>query len=325
MANRAVLTQAAVAVRPVAARGSLRREEIFWAYVFLLPWIVGLLVFIVGPILYSLGLSFFTYTLGREPSFAGLENWIKAFTKDELFWPTLGRTFLYTAALVPLSVFGALLTAMLLNEKLRATTFYRTVFFMPHLTPVVAAAYIWLWLLNPQYGLLNEIVWQIGVALTGMGIKAPGWFSDPAWALPALMAVALWGAIGGNMMVIFLAGLQGIPQELYEAASIDGGNGRARFWHITLPMVSPTLFFNSVLACIAAFQTFELAFVGTKGGPAYATWIYGLHIYRTSFEFFDMGYGSTLAWILFILLSVFTFIQFRASRSWVYYGGDARE
>jgi multiple sugar transport system permease protein len=324
MAGRAVLTQAATAARPIAAHRSLRRDEIFWAYVFLLPWIVGLLLFILGPILYSLGLSFFTYTLGREPSFAGLDNWIKAFTKDELFWPTLGRTFFYTAGLVPLSVFGALLTAMLLNERLRGTTFYRTVFFMPHLTPVVAAAYIWLWLLNPQYGLLNEIVWQIGVALTGVGIKAPGWFSDPSWALPALMAVALWGAIGGNMMVIFLAGLQGIPQELYEAASIDGANARARFWHVTLPMISPTLFFNSVLACIAAFQTFELAFVGTKGGPAYATWIYGLHIYRTSFEFFDMGYGSTLAWILFILLSVFTYIQFRTSRSWVHYAGDAR-
>ena len=213
---------------------------------------------------------------------------------------------------------------MLLNQKLHATTFFRTVFFMPHLTPVVAAIYIWLWLLNPQYGLLNEVIWQIGVHLTGTGFKGPGWFGDPNWALPALMAVALWAAIGGNMMVIFLAGLQGIPQELYEAASIDGAQARDRFWHVTLPMISPTLFFNSVLACIAAFQTFEVAFVGTKGGPAYATWLYGLHIYRTSFEFFDMGYGSTLAWILFIALSVFTFLQFRSSRNWVFYAGEGR-
>ena len=295
-----------------------------WAYIFLLPWIIGLAVFVLGPILFSLGLSFFDYTLGQGASFVGLANWARAFTQDELFWPSLGKTFLYTAVVVPLSVFGALLVAILLNNRLRATTFYRTVFFMPHLTPVVAAIYIWLWLLNPQYGLLNEIIWQIGYHLTGTGFKGPGWFSDPVWAMPALMAVALWAAIGGNMMVIFLAGLQGIPQELYEAASIDGANSLSRFRHVTIPMISPTLFFNSVLACIAAFQTFELPFIGTKGGPAYATWLYGLHIYRTSFEFFDMGYGATLAWILFIILSVFTFIQFRGSRRWVYYAGEGR-
>jgi multiple sugar transport system permease protein len=302
----------------------LAREQTRWAYIFLLPWIIGLVMFIAGPILFSLGLSFFTYTLGREATFVGLDNWIKAFTQDELFWPTILRTLVYTACVVPLSVFGALFTAMLLNQKLRATSFYRTVFFMPHLAPTVAAIYIWLWLLNPQYGLLNEVIWQIGLHLTGTGLKGPGWFGDPSFALPALMAVALWGAVGGNMMVIFLAGLQGIPQELYEAASIDGANARARFWHVTLPMISPTMFFNSVLASIAAFQTFEIAFIGTKGGPAYATWLYGLHIYRTSFEFFEMGYGSTLAWILFILLSVFTFLQFRSARNWVFYAGEGR-
>lgn len=312
------------AINARAARGSLQREQVFWAYVFLLPWTIGLVVFILGPILFSLGLSFFNYTLGREATFIGLDNWVKALTQDELFWPTVARTFIYTAVVVPLSVFGALLTAMLLNQGLRATTFYRTVFFLPHLTPVVAAIYIWLWLLNPQYGLLNEVIFQIGYFLTGTGFKGPGWFGDPNWAMPALMAVALWAAIGGNMMVIFLAGLQGIPQELYEAASIDGANSRARFWHVTLPMISPTLFFNSVLACIAAFQTFELPFIGTRGGPAYATWLYGLHIYQTSFVFFDMGYGSTLAWILFLVLSVFTFMQFRSSRNWVYYSAEGR-
>src|SRR4030081_1666949 len=318
-------TQAATAVRPVrtsGTSGTLRREQVFWAYVFLLPWIIGLLVFVVGPILFSLVLSFFNYTLGREATFIGLDNWIKAFTQDELFWPSIGRTFLYTAFVVPLSVAGALSTAMLLHQRLQATTFFRTVFFMPHLTPVVAATYIWLWLLNPQYGLLNEVIWQIGVYLTGTGFKGPGWFGDPNWALPALMAVALWGAIGGNMMVIFLAGLQGIPQELYEAASIDGAEARRRFWHVTLPMISPTLFFNSVLACITAFQAFEAAFIGPRGGPAYPTWLYSLHIYRNSFEFFDMGYAAMLAWILFVSLSVFTFLQFRWSQNWVYYGAE---
>jgi multiple sugar transport system permease protein len=321
----ATRTGAVTLARPATAgRSSLRREEIFWAYIFLLPWIIGLTVFIAGPILFSLVLSFFNFTLGREYSFVGFDNWIRAFTQDELFWPSIIRTFLFTAAVVPLSVFGALLTAILINQKLTGATFYRTVFFLPHLTPVVAAIYIWMWLLNPQYGLLNEILWQIGVLLTGTGIKGPTWFADPMWAMPGLAAVVLWGAIGGNMMVIFLAGLQGIPQELYEAASIDGASAGRRFWHVTLPMISPTLFFNSVLACIAAFQTFELAFIGTKGGPAYATWLYGLHIYRTTFEFFEMGYGSTLAWILFIALSVFTYFQFRTSRNWVFYAGEGR-
>jgi multiple sugar transport system permease protein len=321
-----VATRVATAARPIAARTStLQRDHVLWAYLFLLPWIIGLVVFIAGPILFSLGLSFYNYTLGREANFIGLDNWVRAFTQDDLFWPTVGRTFLYTAFVVPLSVFGALLTAILLNQKLRGTSFYRSVFFMPHLTPVVAAIYIWLWVLNPQYGMLNELIFQIGYHLTGTGFKGPGWFSDPGWAMPSLMAVALWGAIGGNMMVIFLAGLQGIPQELYEVAAIDGASSVNRFRHVTLPMISPTLFFNSVLACIAAFQTFELPFIGTKGGPAYATWLYGLHIYQTSFQFFDMGYGATLAWILFVLLSLFTFLQFRSFRNWVYYAGDTRQ
>jgi multiple sugar transport system permease protein len=322
-----MLTRTATATRPtIIARWSVRRDEVFWAYVFLTPWLIGMVVFIFGPILFSLGMSFFSYTLGREADahFAGLQNWIRAFTKDELFWPSLGRTLVYTAIVVPASVFGALLTAMLLNERLRGTTFYRTVFFMPHLAPIVAAAYIWLWLLSPQYGLINEAIWQLGVGLTGVGFKGPGWFASPDWALPGLMLIALWAAIGGNMMVIFLAGLQGIPQELYEVASIDGANAWARFRHVTLPMISPTLFFNSVLACVAAFQTFEAAFIATKGGPAYATWLYSLHIYRTTFELFDMGYGATLAWILFVVLSVFTYIQFRSARSWVYYAGEVR-
>jgi multiple sugar transport system permease protein len=160
--------------------------------------------------------------------------------------------------------------------------------------------------------------------LTGKGIVGPNYFGDPNWALPSLMLIALWGAIGGNMMVIFLAGLQGIPQELYEAADMDGAGTIRRFWNITLPMISPTMFFNSVLALIAAVQTFEAAFVGTGGGPAYATWIYGLHIYEQTFKYFDMGYGSTLAWIMFIALSAFTYIQFRASRDLVYYAGEGR-
>jgi multiple sugar transport system permease protein len=319
-----VAATSVTSARPIGAKGSIRREEALWAYVFLAPWIIGLAVFVLGPMLFSLILSFFTYTLGGDYSFAGLDNWIYAFTKDEFFWPSVGRTVLYTVVVVPLSVFGALGTAMLLNQGLRFTTFYRTVFFMPHLVPIVAAVYVWVWLLNGQYGLLNEIIFQAGYRLTGTGWIGPNYFGDPRFALWALMAVALWGAIGGNMMVIFLAGLQGIPQELYEAASMDGAGAWRRFWNVTLPMISPTMFFNSVLALIGAVQTFEAAYVGTRGGPAYATWIYGLHIYEQAFSYFNMGYGSALAWIMFIGLSAFTYTQFRASRDLVYYAGEAR-
>jgi multiple sugar transport system permease protein len=320
-----VVAQAATSAKlSRGATGSLRRDETFWACVFVAPWTIGLIVFILGPMLFSLLLSFYTYTLGRDYTFAGLDNWIRAFTKDELFWPSVGRTLLYTAVVVPLSVIGALLTAILLNQGLRFTTFYRTVFFMPHLVPIVAAVYVWVWLLNGSYGLVNEMLFQAGWYLMGKGIVGPNYFGDPNWALPALMLIALWGAIGGNMMVIFLAGLQGIPQELYEAASMDGAGTIRRFWNVTLPMISPTMFFNSVLACIGAVQTFETAFVGTGGGPAYATWIYGLHIYEQTFKYFDMGYGSTLAWIMFIGLSAFTYMQFRASRDLVYYAGEGR-
>lgn len=313
-----MLQDATTAAPVTSARTNIRRDEIFWAYVFLLPWIVGLIVFVLGPMLFSLGLSFTNYSLGRDFVFTGLENWNRAFFKDELFWPSAGRTLLYAAIIVPLGVAGALATAMLLNQGLRFTIGYRTLFFLPHLAPTVAAVYIWLMLLNAKFGLVNEVIWQLSHR------EGPSWFGDTFWALPAVMLISLWGIIGGNMMLIFLAGLQGIPQELYEVASIDGANTWSRFWNVTLPMISPTLFFNSVLALIGALQVFETAYIGTQGGPAYATWFYGLHIYQTAFQFFELGYASSLAWIFFIALSIFTYIQFRASRNWVYYAGEAR-
>ena len=313
-----MLQEATTAAPATKVRTTLRREEIIWSYVFLLPWLIGLFVFTLGPMLFSLALSFTGYSLGRDFVFTGLENWNRAFFKDELFWPSVGRTVLYAAIIVPVGVAGALLTAMLLNQGLRFTTGYRTLFFLPHLAPTVAAVYIWTWLLNAKYGLVNEIIWNI------FHVQGPSWFGDTFWALPAVMLISLWGIIGGNMMLIFLAGLQGIPHELYEVASIDGAGAWARFWNVTLPMISPTLFFNSVLAIIGALQVFETAYIGTQGGPAYATWFYGLHIYQTAFQFFELGYASTLSWIFFIALSIFTYIQFQASRSWVFYAGEGR-
>jgi len=297
-------------------RSTMARQEAFFAYLFLLPWIIGFVAFIAGPMLASLFLSLTSYNIVAPPTFVGLENFVRAFTQDPLFWGSLGKTFLYAIVVVPLGVGGALLVAMLLNQSLRGTSFYRTIFFLPHLTPAVAAVYIWAWLLNPQFGFVNEIIWKIA------RIEGPGWLGSKEWAIPALILIALWGIIGGNMMMIFLAGLQGVPKELYEVASLDGANPWQRFWNITFPMISPTVFFNSVLAIIGALQTFTSAFVATGGGPAYATYFYALHIYNTAFSYTEMGYASALAWIFFVILVTFTFIQFQASNRWVYYAGE---
>jgi multiple sugar transport system permease protein len=298
-------------------RRRLIGQEAFFAYVFLLPWIVGFIAFVAGPILASLYLSLTTYDIVKPPEFIGLSNFVRAFTQDELFWPSILRTFEYAAIIVPTGVGGALLVAVLLNQGLRFTNFYRTVFFLPHLTPLVASVFIWLWLLHPQYGYVNEMLFRL------FHVIGPGWFNAKEWAIPSLILVALWAIIGGNMMMIFLAGLQGVPKDLYEVASIDGAGIWTRFWNITIPMISPTIFFNSVLAVIGALQTFTTAFVSTQGGPAYATWFYALHIYTTAFQFSEMGYAAALAWIFFIVLVGFTLIQFRASTRWVFYAGGS--
>ncbi len=301
----------------VNRRRRLVSQEALYAYIFLLPWLVGFIAFVAGPILASLLLSLTTYDIVKPPVFIGLGNYVRAFTADELFWPSILRTFEYALIIVPTGVGGALLVALLLNQGLRCTNLYRTVFFLPHLTPVVASVFIWLWLLHPQYGFVNELLFRL------FRIIGPGWFTSKDWAIPSLILVALWGVIGGNMMMIFLAGLQGVPKDLYEVAAIDGAGSWTRFWNITLPMISPTVFFNSVLAVIGALQTFTTAFVATQGGPAYATWFYALHIYTTAFSFSEMGYANALAWLFFAVLVSFTVVQFRASTRWVFYAGGS--
>ena len=301
---------------PHWARG-LRFKEAVAGYIFLLPWLLGLLLFIIGPMVTSGYLSFTRYDIVNTPDFVGLKNYVEIFTKDRLFWPSLGRTFQYALIVVPLSLTGSLLAAMLLNQGLRGTAFYRTFFFLPHLTPIVAAAVLWGWIFNVEVGPINHWIRTI----TGSE-SAPGWFRDPDWAMAGLIIMAMWGAIGGNSMLIFLAGLQGVPQELYDAADVDGAGGWAKFRHVTMPMLTPTIFFNMVLGIIGALRVFASAFVATAGGPAYATWFYSLHIYTKAFQYFEMGYASALAWIFFFVLLIFTYVQFQQSRKWVFYAGD---
>lgn len=296
---------------------NLRAKEAIAGYIFLSPWLLGLLLFIVGPMLTSGFLSFTRYDMVNAPDFVGLRNFIEIFTKDRLFWPSMMLTFRYAVIVVPLSLVGALSAALLLNQALRGTAWFRTFFFLPHLTPIVAAAVLWGWIFNADVGPINHWIRTI----TGSD-NAPGWFRDPDWAMTGLIIMAMWGAIGGNTMLIFLAGLQGVPQELYDAAVVDGAGIWAKFLNVTIPMLTPTIFFNMVLGIIGALKVFAAAFVATQGGPAYATWFYALHIYSKAFQYFEMGYASALAWIFFFVLLLFTYVQFRQSRRWVYYAGE---
>jgi multiple sugar transport system permease protein len=304
-------------VRLLGYESAGRAREALWGYLFLLPWLLGLVLFVAGPMLASLALSVTRYDIIRAPAFIGLANYARAFVGDELFWPSLGRTFTYAVLAVPLGLAGSLGLALLLNRGLRATPLFRTVYFLPHLTPAVAAAILWQWLLHPEVGPINYL-------LGGLGLPRPGWFASPQWALPSIILVNLWMYCGGNTMIIFLAGLQGIPAELYDAAAVDGAGAWARFRHVTVPMLSPTIFFNLVLGIIGALKVFALAYVATQGGPAWATWFFALHIYRNAFEYFEMGYASALAWIFTALLLALTLVQLRLARQWVYYAGGGR-
>jgi len=319
---------ASTAATPAPAtrrRRGLLHQEAIYGYLFLLPWIVGFIVFVAGPMLAAFYLSLARYSLGvKPPEFIGLENFQRAFTQDPLFYQSILRTVQWAVSFVPLAIVGSLMTAVLLNQGLKFTPLFRTIFFMPHLTPIVASIFVWTWLLNSKYGFVNEALWQITYGLTGTGVEGPGWFGSKEWAMPALVLVALWGAIGGNSMLIFLAGLQGVPKELYEVAELDGANVWQRFRHVTLPMISPTLFFNLVLGIVGALQAFSNAFIATGGGPAYATWFYALHIYTTAFQFGEMGYASALAVIFFVLLIGLTYLNFRFASRWVHYAGEVK-
>ena len=290
-------------------------REALAAYAFISPWLLGLVAFFGGPIVASFVLSFFDYSLVSEAKFVGLQNYRMAFFEDRLFWPSLGRTMYWTAVFVPFVVFGSLILAVLLNQNLKASNIFRTIFFLPHLTPSVSLAVLWGWLLHPRLGPVNH-------ALHSIGLPRPGWLTSTTWAMPALLIMGLWGGMGGNRMLIFLAGLQGVPHELYEAAEIDGAGVWAKFRNITVPMISPVVFFNIILGVIGALQVFATAFVATGGGPNYATWFLALHIYNQAFRYFRLGYGSTLAWILALILMIFSYIQVKMSESWVYYAAS---
>lgn len=295
-------------------RGALLRREAIDGYIFILPWLLGFLIFIAGPMVASFLISFMRWEIVTPPAWVGLEQYRKLFG-DSRFYLSLYNTAYYVFIGVPLHLLLALLAAMAMNLNLYGIRIYRTIYFIPSITPVVASSLLWLWIFNPEFGLANA-------ALTAIGLPRLFWLQDPALAKAAFIIMSFW-TIGGQM-VILLAGLKGIPRALYEAAEIDGAGRGASFRHITLPMLSPAIFFNLILAIIGAFQVFTQSYIITGGGPENATLFYVLYLYRMAFENFQMGYASAMAWVLFLIILCFTFVQFRLSDRWVFYEGSVR-
>lgn len=290
---------------------TLQQREEIEAYLFLTPWLLGFLLLILGPLIAAAYFSLTEYSILKSPIFIGFANF-RQMMNDELFWQALRVTATYTFVSVPLLVTLGYLLALLLNQDVWGLSLWRTIFYMPAVVSGVAVAIMWLWVFHPDMGIVNS-------ALRVFGIEGPRWFGSPDWALPTLILTSVWGVGGG--MVIYLAGLQGIPTHLYEAAELDGAGSWHKFVHVTLPMTTPVIFFNLLMGIIGSWQVFTSAYVITGGGPANSTLFYVLYLYRQGWQYFKMGYASALAWVLFFIILVFTVIIFRSS-GWVYYEGQ---
>lgn len=288
-----------------------RRKISEWIapYMFISPWLIGILVFSLGPILMSLYFSFTNFDLLQSPNWIGLQNYKNIFTNDQLFYTSLEVTFSYILMAVPIRLVVALAVAMLLNRNIRGIGIYRAMYYIPSLIgSSVAVAYLWQQIFGPG-GLFDK-------ALALIGIHGSPWIDEPSTALFTLSLLSAWAF--GSSMLIFLAGLKGIPESLYEAAEIDGASQWKRFIHVTVPMLSPVVFFNLIMSIITAFTQFTQGYIITDGGPINATLFYALYLYN-QFTYFRMGYASALAWILLIVLGVFTSVVFITSKKWVYY------
>lgn len=293
---------------------TLAAQEEITGWLFAFPWIFGFLLFVLWPMLWSAVMSFTNYDLFSW-RFIGLANYQRMLMVDDLVFRSLRVTTLYALMSVPLHVVVGYLLALLLNQKVAGLSIWRTIFYFPSVLSGVAVIILWILVLSPEFGLINSL-------LAYVGIEGPNWLGDPKWALTSLVMMSLWGVGGG--MLIYLAGLQGIPTEMYEAAKVDGANEWQQFWHITIPMTSPVIFFNFVIGLIGALQTFDTAFIATNGGPAWSTYFYMLHLFNTAFEELKMGYASALAWVLFLYIMILTLLVFRFGSAWVFYEENFR-
>jgi multiple sugar transport system permease protein len=304
----------AVSVAPRSMRLNMARREAIAGYLFISPWLVGFLALTLGPVVASFYFSLTEYQIVQPPKYIGLDNY-RRMLEDDLVWQALKVTGIYVLVSTPLVLTLSFGVAVLMNQQVRGIGVWRTIFYLPNLIPLVASTMLWLWIFNPDFGLLNMLLRRVGV-------EGPLWLRSTDWALPSLILMSLW-SVGGPMLV-YLAGLQGIPTELYDAVQVDGGGAWARFWTITVPMMTPVIFYNLVLGMIAGFQVFAQPLIMTGGGPRYATYFYVLYLYESAFKFFRMGYASALAWLLFMIILVLTIVMFRWSAFWVYYEGDPR-
>jgi multiple sugar transport system permease protein len=281
-------------------------------YLYLLPTFIGLTLFSAGAVAASFFMSFTQWDFVSSPEWVWLDNYVMLWQSD-LFWEVFRNTVYFILLAVPLSVACSLALALAANTGLKGITFFRTAYFLPVVSSMIAVALVWSWIFNPEYGLLNYLLQVL------FGIKGPAWLDSTSWALPAMVIVTVWKGLGYSM-VIFLAGLQNIPQDLYHAATIDGAGVWKRFRHITLPMLSPTTFFVLVITLINSFQVFEQTYVLTKGGPANSTLTMSYYIYQNAFQFFQMGKAAALSYVLFAAIFAVTLVQFRIQKRWVFYG-----
>jgi multiple sugar transport system permease protein len=307
-------TGGAIGAEAMVARRAPRRwnREALHGYVFMSPAILGLLIFTLGPIIISLFLSFTDYNIITDPEWVGLDNYAEMF-QAPLFWQALRVSAIYSVASVPLGLALSLGLAVLLNHAMRGIMVFRSLYYMPTVISGVGVAMLWRWLFNAEFGVINVLLGKVG-------IQGPAWLLDANWALPALIITSLWG-IGGTTL-IFLAGLQGIPYELYEAAEIDGAGSWSQFRSITLPLISNVTFFNLVLGIIGALQVFTDAFVITRGGPNHATLFLSVYLYQHAFQYLNMGYAAAIAWFVFVIVMLLTLMVFKSSPLWVYYESE---
>lgn len=303
-------------IRKRKRSSGIERMERNWGLLLAGPAILGFLIFTLGPMVTSFGFSLTDWSIGGDLNYVGFDNYHTMMTEDKLFSKSLFVTTYYTIGSVPLIMIGAFLVALLLNQKVKGLSWFRTIFYLPVLVPSIANTMLWLWMFNPDFGMLNSV-------LEAFGLPGQQWIYRESSAIPSLILMSSWGI--GNAAVIFLAGLQGVPAHLYEAVEIDGGGSLKKLWHVTLPSMTPTIFFNLIMALIGTFQSFNEAYIMTEGGPNNSTLFYVYYLYRTAFTDTNIGYASALAWVLFLVILVLSVFVFMTSKKWVYYEGGSNQ
>lgn len=285
-------------------------------YLFISPWIIGVLLFTLGPLILSLIMSFYDWPITSSPEFVGLGNYKQMFTSDPQFYKSLTITFKFAIIFVPLNMIIALFLAMLISQPLKGVKVFRTIFYIPAVVSGVAISTIWAWLLDGNYGIINYL-------LEFIGIEGPQWLIDPKWAIFAIIFASAWGV--GTMMLIFYTSIKSIPPALYEAAALDGAGPVKSFFKITIPMITPTILFNLITSLIGALQQLTLVLLLTKGGPMKSTYFYGLYVYNNAFKHHKLGYASANAWVMFIVILCLTALVFKSSDAWVFYENEVKK